>query len=84
MLRYDAPVKIRMEAIDDAVLLGVYNHNSLEEIGRVISRSNRGVRLRMQALAELGFMIYVKNKARSHILTEKGVRYLKDNGLIKD
>ena len=84
MFRYDAPIKIKMEPIDDSILLAVHKRMSLTETALSVSRSTRGVRLRLQALEKLNYLTYIPRKARSRMLTQKGIDYLKENGLIKE
>lgn len=80
------PVRVkvtRMEPIDDAVLLGILEGKSLMELAEEVNRSFSGVRYRMQALEEIGYLEYPKSRARGRKLTPKALEYLRANGLLK-
>jgi len=73
----------KLDPIDDTILVGIHEGKSLQEIGESAGRSFAGVRKRMKALEEDGYIIYNPRRARSRTLTEKGSSYLTANGLMK-
>jgi len=74
---------LRLGAVEDGILLGVYEGKSLKEIGSEVGRSFSGVRKIMEKMDKDGYLTYDHGKARGRVLTPLGFDYLKENGLIQ-
>jgi len=71
----------KLDAHDMFVLRGVYNRNSMLEIGKQLLKPASFVKYRIECLMRDGFVIPPSSKgmARSYALTEAGLNILRSN-----
>ena len=81
--QYPAP-QVKLDPVDDTILLGVHRGESLQETGERIGCTHRWVKSKLHALQDDGYIVYIPRKARGRYLTVKGKEYLERRGLLKE
>lgn len=71
----------KLDAYDMMILRGVYNHQSMAEMGKAVLKPSSFVKYRLGILITEGFVKppEIKGQARNYSLTDAGIELLRSN-----